>query len=128
MKFPRIRPYKTFLVDDDGKRRRLDAHEIVLERPIGVDLEINLAPHPRFGGRVSFSTFRGSSLVLEPESGSGLYLFIEDWPRGDRVAAGSQRAARSSSISRGGHVRVHGLVGGVGRGAGGDGAFVECAR
>jgi hypothetical protein len=35
MKLPRIRPYKTFLVDDDGKRTRLDAHEIVLERPIG---------------------------------------------------------------------------------------------
>ena len=44
MKFPCIRPYKTFLVDDDGKRTRLDAHEIVLERPIGVDLEISLAP------------------------------------------------------------------------------------
>jgi hypothetical protein len=72
MKFPRIRPYKTFLVDDDGKRTRLDAHEIVLERPIGVDLEINLAPHFRFRGRVSFSTFRGSCLVLEPESGGGL--------------------------------------------------------
>jgi hypothetical protein len=71
MTLPRIRPYKTFLVDDDdGKRTRLDAHEIVLERPIGVDLEINLAPHPRFRGRVSFSTFRGSCLVLEHEAGN----------------------------------------------------------
>ncbi len=33
---------------------------------------------------MSFSTFRGSCLVLEPESGGGLYLFIENWPRGDR--------------------------------------------
>ncbi len=84
MNFPRIPPYKTFLVDDDGKRVRLDAHEIVLERPIGVDLEINLAPHPRFRGHVGFSTFRGSCLVVEPGAGNGLYLFIENWPRGDR--------------------------------------------
>jgi hypothetical protein len=83
MTLPRIRPYKTFLVDDDGKRTRMAAHEIVLERPIGIDLEINLAPHPRFRGSVSFSTFRGSGLVLEPDSASGLYLFIENWPRGD---------------------------------------------
>jgi hypothetical protein len=94
-KFPRIRPYKTFLVDDDGKRTRLDAHELVLERPIGVDLEINLAPHPRFRGWVTFSTFRGSGLVLEPESGGGLYLFIENWPRGDRRRKEDRRRKRT---------------------------------
>ena len=33
---------------------------------------------------MSFSTFRGSCLVLEPEAGNGLYLLIENWPRGDR--------------------------------------------
>ncbi len=95
MKFPRIRPYKTFLVDDDGKRTRLDAHEIVLERPIGVDLEINRAPHPRFRGWVSFSTFRGSCLVLEPESGGGLYLFVENWPRGDHRRKDDRRRKRT---------------------------------
>jgi hypothetical protein len=84
MRFPRIRPYRTFLVDDDGRRARLDVHEIVLERPVGVDLEINLAPHPRFRGSVSFSTFRGRCLVLEPVSGNGLYLFIENGLRGGR--------------------------------------------
>ena len=95
MKFPRIRPYKTFLVDDDGTRTRLDAHEIVLERPVGVDLEINLAPHPHFRGRVSFSTFRGSGIVLEPAAGNGLYLFIEDWPRGDRRRKEDRRRTRT---------------------------------
>ena len=95
MKFPRIRPYKTFLVDDDGKRTRLAAHEIVLERPIGVDLEINLAPHPGFRGWVTFSTFRGSCLLLEPEAGSGLYLFIENWPRGDRRRKEDRRRKRT---------------------------------
>jgi hypothetical protein len=94
MKLPRIRPYKTFLIDDDRKRTRLDAHEIVLERPIGVDLEINLAPHPRFRGRVSFSTFRGN-FVLEPESGGGLYLFIENWPRDERRRKENRRRERT---------------------------------
>jgi hypothetical protein len=96
MRFPRIRPYKTFLVEDDGRRTRLDAHEIVLERPSGVDLEINLAPHPRFRGRVSFSTFRGSSIVLEPEGGDALYLFVENWPRGDRRRKADRRRERTS--------------------------------
>jgi hypothetical protein len=95
MKFPRIRPYKTFLLEDDGKRTRIDAHEIVLERPIGVDLEINLSPHPRFRGLVTFSTFRGSALVLEPQGGNGLYLFIEDWPRGDRRRNEDRRRKRT---------------------------------
>jgi hypothetical protein len=95
MKLPRIRPYETFVVDDDGTRTRLDAHEIVLERPTGVDLEINLAPHPRFRGGVSFSTFRGSCIVVEPEAGNGLYLFIEDWPRGDRRRKDDRRRKRT---------------------------------
>jgi hypothetical protein len=95
MKLPRIRPYKTFTVDDGGERTRLDAHDIVLERPIGVDLEINLAPHPRFRGRVSFSTFRGSSIVVEPEAANGVYLFIEDWPRGDRRRNEDRRRRRT---------------------------------
>jgi hypothetical protein len=94
MNFPRIRSYKTFLIDDD-KRTRLDAHEIVLERPIGVDLEINLAPHPGFRGGVSFSTFRGSCLVLEPEAGNGLYLFVEKLPRGGRPRKEDRRRQRT---------------------------------
>ena len=92
--FPRIRPYKTFVVDDDGTRTRLDAHEIVLERPLGIDLEINLAPHPNFRGRVSFSTFRGSCIV-EPAASNGLYLFIENWPRGDRRRTKDRRRTRT---------------------------------
>lgn len=82
--FPRIRPYKTFALSNAGERTPVAAHEIVLERPVGVDLEINLAPHPNRRGEVSFSTFRGSSLLLEPASSSDAYVFIEDWPVGDR--------------------------------------------
>jgi hypothetical protein len=95
MKLPRIRPYKTFVIAADGARTRLDAHEIVLERPVGVDLEINLAPHPGFRGSVSFSTFRGSGIILEPESGNGLYLFIQEWPRGDSRRNDDRRRKRT---------------------------------
>ena len=36
MGYPRIRPYKTYAVDDEGARVRVDTHELVLERPVGV--------------------------------------------------------------------------------------------
>ncbi len=93
--FPRIRPYKTYAVSDDGSRTLVPAHEIVLERPQGIDLEINLAPHPSFRGRLSFSTFRGSSLLLEAGSSAHAYVFVEDWPVGDRRRKASHRYSRS---------------------------------
>ena len=95
MKFPRIQPYKTSVVDDDGKRTRLEAHEIVLERPIGVDLEVNLAPHPRFRGRVTFSTFGGAASSWSPTLAMDLHLFIENWPRGDRRRKEDRRRKRT---------------------------------
>jgi len=94
-RFPRIRPYRTFAVDTDGARRRVDTYELVLERPVGVDLEINLAPHPGFRGFVAFSTFRGSALLLEAGGGNVLYLFMEDWPRGDRRRKDERRGKRT---------------------------------
>ncbi|NUP08804.1 MAG: hypothetical protein HOW73_22380 [Polyangiaceae bacterium] len=99
--FPRIRPYKTFAVAADDTRTPVRTHELVLERPVGVDLEINLAPHPGFRGQVSFSTFRGSSLIIEPAASNVAYVFIEDWPVGDR-----RRKIGSKLNSRGtlGHV------------------------
>jgi hypothetical protein len=101
--FPRIQPYKTFALSEDGARTPVTAHEIVLERPVGVDLEINVAPHPVFLGRVSFSTFRGRSLLLEAGSSGDAYIFIEDWPVGDRRRKASRRRhSRTTS----GHVYV----------------------
>jgi hypothetical protein len=94
MAFPRIRPYKVYALGPDGSRSRIQAHELVLERPLGIDLEINLAPHPNFRGLVTFSTFRGS-LLVEPACGDLLYLFIEFWPRGDRRRKRDRRRART---------------------------------
>jgi hypothetical protein len=96
MRYPRIRPYKTYAVDDEGARARVDTHELVLERPAGIDLEVNLAPHPNFIGQVNFSTFRGSSLLLEAGGGNVLYLFVEDWPRGDRRRKDSRARKRGA--------------------------------
>lgn len=94
--FRRIRPYKTFAVAMDGARTRVQAHEIVLERPVGIDLELDLAPHPGFRGLVAFSTFRGSSLLIEPGASNVAYLFIEDWPIGDRRRKTSRRNSRGT--------------------------------
>jgi hypothetical protein len=68
----------------------------VLERPLGVDLEVNLAPHPNFRGRLTFSTFRGSSLILEAGSAGDVYVFIEDWPIGDSRRKRSRRHSRGT--------------------------------
>ena len=95
MRFPRIRPYKTYSVDDLGARARIITHELVLERPVGVDLEVNLAPHPTFRGGVMFSTFRGSALLLEAGAANVLYVFVEDWPRGDRRRKSDRRRSRT---------------------------------
>jgi len=43
----------------------------------------------------SFSTFRGHCLLLEPEAGNGLFLFIEDWPRGDHRRKEDRRRKRT---------------------------------
>ena len=72
----------------------MKAHELVLERPLGIDLELNLAPHPSYRGSVTVSTFRGN-LLLEPGAGDTLYLFVEDWPRGDRRRTKVRRRART---------------------------------
>src|SRR5262249_46924924 len=72
--FPRIVPYRTHVVGSGAPAVRLDAHELVLERPVGVDLEINLAPHPVFRGEVTFSTFRGCNIVVEAQAANMLYL------------------------------------------------------
>lgn len=77
---PRIRPYKTFAERARGGPVQVIAHELVLERPASVDLEVNLAPHPTFKGWVSFATFRGLSLTIEAASAGHAYLFIEDKP------------------------------------------------
>ena len=84
MSYPRIRPYKTWALDDADAGVHVQAHELVLERPVGIDLEVNLAPHPNFRGQITFSTFRGSSLLVEAGGANVVYLFVEDWPRGDR--------------------------------------------
>lgn len=95
----RCAPYTTYAIGDNGERTRLRAHGLVLERPMGVDLAIDIAPPPTLRGHVGFSTFHGS-FVLEPGGGDVVYLFMEDWPRGD-PRRGVRRDGRRTPL---GHV------------------------
>ena len=92
MRFPRIEPYGTHAIVGE-ERTPVEAHELVLERPFGVDLEVNLAPHPGYTGFITFSTFRGH-LVLEAGAANELCLYLEDWPAGHRRRTSKRRWKR----------------------------------
>jgi hypothetical protein len=101
MKFPRIQPYRTSLVDDDGKRTRLDAREIVLERPIvdargektaisarsfavqvgpGLELKVDLTPEAPWAHHVHIQTFDGP-LALFLSAANVVHVSVERAPR-----------------------------------------------
>ena len=57
MKFPRIDPpYKAYALGANGARRPIDAHGIVIELRPGIEVEMDLAPHPGFAGHLILST------------------------------------------------------------------------
>ena len=95
----RTPPYKTFAIAEDGARTRIEAHEIVLERPAGIDLELNLAPPPAFRGLVAFSTFRGRGLLIKPGASNLAYIFVED-----RIGDRPRKTSRRDSQGRLGHL------------------------
>lgn len=95
---PRIRPYKTFAVSGDGERTPIRAHEVVLERAHGVDLELNLAPPLGFRGFLSFATFRGCGITIEPAAANLAYLFVENWPADDQRRKSARRRSRGSIL------------------------------
>jgi hypothetical protein len=51
VKRPRMALYKVFSLQRNGARRLLDPHEaIIIELQPGIEVEVNLAPHPNFAG------------------------------------------------------------------------------
>ena len=57
MKFPRIAPpYRVFVLRPNGGRQPLDAQSIIVELQPGIEVEIDLAPHPNFAGNLIIST------------------------------------------------------------------------
>ena len=60
MKRTRIeRPFKTYALGKDGKRRLLDgAYGLVIELRPGIEVELDLAPHPNHDGELVMMTPR----------------------------------------------------------------------
>jgi hypothetical protein len=57
MKLPRISPpYRAYSLDARGNRTPLEAHGVVIELRPGIEIEVNLAPHPNFRGRLPVHT------------------------------------------------------------------------
>jgi len=52
----RVPPYKAFVLDSTGARVPLVGTAIVIELSPGVEVELNLAPHPAFAGRLVLMT------------------------------------------------------------------------
>jgi hypothetical protein len=57
VKFPRLDPpYKAYALGANGARQPLDAHGIVIELRPGIEVEMELAPHPGFAGHLILFT------------------------------------------------------------------------
>jgi hypothetical protein len=48
--YPTVPPYKVFVLGKNGKREPLEARALVVELQPGIEVELNLAPHPGFAG------------------------------------------------------------------------------
>ncbi len=56
MKFPRIAPYRCFSLSSSGVRTPLEAHGVVVQLAPGIEVQIDLAPHPAFEGQLCLVT------------------------------------------------------------------------
>ena len=56
MKRKRCQPYKLFVLGSNGSRTRIEAKDLIVELRPGVEVQIDLAPHPNFEGELVLET------------------------------------------------------------------------
>ena len=56
MKTVRTEPYKVYVLRSNGVKERIDAQDIIVELRPGVEVQLNLAPHPAFAGQLTIVT------------------------------------------------------------------------
>jgi hypothetical protein len=66
---PRVAPYKAYALQADGSREPIGARSVVVEIGPDVEIEIELAPHPRFAGHLVLYTPATSRMKRAYRSG-----------------------------------------------------------
>ncbi len=87
-------PYRTRLVSADGTETPVDAHGIIIELGPGLELDLDLAPHPNHAGglvicagpSLSLAELEKgglySSLAVRPGASNVIHVFVERHPWG----------------------------------------------
>ncbi len=63
-------PYRVYALDAGGNRTPIQAYGIVIELRSGIEMEVDLAPHPNFSGQLVLMTPATSNMKAEYDAGN----------------------------------------------------------